>query len=159
MNDLIDFKKLKFLWKLIKLHTFPTNYLSKIQNRFFIKNHSKFHTLFRLTLYFCSMNQPVSSFPLVYSDIRELIYLKHYFDLRFSVNSFFIRGIFFLPFFFSWKLTAFSLVAGSWFHSWFTVTWHVIKMRYHTFCKSILGSIATRNRAAPPCAPSSPRSC
>ena len=39
LNDLVNFKKLKFLWKLIKLLTFPTSYFSKIQNRFFIKNH------------------------------------------------------------------------------------------------------------------------
>ena len=38
-NDLVDFKKITFLWKLIKLHTFPISYFSKVQNRFFIKNH------------------------------------------------------------------------------------------------------------------------
>ena len=51
MNDLVDFKKLKFLWKLIRLQKFPINYFSKIQNLLFIKKLDKMLYFFRLTLY------------------------------------------------------------------------------------------------------------
>ena len=37
MNDLVDIKKLKFLWKLIKLQTIPANYFPKYETDFTLK--------------------------------------------------------------------------------------------------------------------------
>ena len=51
MNDLVDFEKLKFLWKLLISPKFPITYFSKIKKQFLIKKISKCYTFFRLTLY------------------------------------------------------------------------------------------------------------